>query len=226
MKEILIIVPTRGRNQNHLDLIESWRFTTSGHSDLVFGLDDDDEMNYSRISDVKYEVGERIRLAPTLNKIAKKYHMQYKYIGFLGDDHRFRTKGWEDMFLSYLQKTPLGIVYGNDLLQKEAMATAGIVDSKIIALLDYMVPTNLIHFRFDIFWCDLGKALQTLKYFPNVIIEHMHPAVGKSKMDKGYTEVNNQELYTKDQASYELYLRDQFALDVNTLKTWITKTIS
>ena len=57
-----------------------------------------------------------------------------------------------------------------------------------------MVPPGMIHLYFDNFWLDFGRAMGKITYLPDVIIEHMHPAVGKAVLDAGYQEVNAPEM--------------------------------
>ncbi len=190
MKKILIIVPSRSSNGSRTNNIEelrdSWIKTTTGNSDLLIGLDEDDEHHYPRLESVKYEVNKRLRMVGTLNLLANKYCTEYEYIAFLGDDHRFRTDGWETIFLNDAKEQKYSIFYGNDLLQ----------------------GANI--------WLELGRALSCLKYFPNLIIEHMHPAANKAKTDIQYAEVDS--FTNQDRISFIHYMNTQFNNDVQKLK--------
>jgi hypothetical protein len=214
MKKILIIVPTRNRNIKSKEFAQDF-FINSDISDLLFGLDDDDQQNYERISGVLYDINPRMRLNGTLNFLAKKYSTNYEYISFMGDDHRIRTKNWDSIIYDQIKDINFSIAYGNDLIQKEKLPTAVIMDSKIIQRLSYMSPPSLTHLFLDNFWKDLGIRLQTLKYFPKVIIEHMHYSNGKSDKDSMYEEVNSKEMFKKDRTAYEIYLKNNFENDVS-----------
>lgn len=218
---IAILIPTRGRNQNHLDVIQSWRNTTKGDSILIFGLDDDDEKNYERQPDVIYEVlpKEGKGMGWITNKLAVKYAKNYEYIGFLGDDHRFNNN-WETPFLEYLEQTPYGIVYGNDLTQGNdgsGLPSAAVLDSRIINKLGYMYPPQLKHLMIDVYWKQLGEAKGTLKYFPDVHIEHVHPFVKKAKLDQQYTDLNDLSLLSADNHALMDYNSRQFQIDLDKL---------
>lgn len=222
---ILIIIPTRDRNQKHKEVWESIK-ETSDKVDVIFGLDEDNEKVYERIDHprVKYEVNPRIRMLPTLNLIAEKYMGKYDYIGFMGDDHRPRTNGWDVIFMDKLGK--LGIAYGDDLIQREAMCTAVVMTSNIIKALGYMSIPGLIHLIADIFWKELGEATGILSYIPEVVIEHLHFTVGKSEKDEIYSEVNTGSMYSQDGATYAEYKESgEFGKDiqkVNDLKDEIS----
>jgi len=219
MKKILIIVPSRSSNGSRINNIEelkdSWIKTTTGNSDLLIGLDEDDEHHYPRLESVNYEVNKRLRMVGTLNLLANKYCAEYEYITFLGDDHRFRTDDWENTFLNDAKEQKYSIFYGNDLLQGANIPTAVFISSNIIKKLGFMVPTKLIHMYADNFWLELGRALSCLRYYPNLIIEHMHPAASKAKTDTQYAEVDS---YTnQDRTSFIHYMNTQFQNDVQKL---------
>lgn len=213
--KILIIIPTRDRNQKHKEVFEAIK-NTSSEVDILFGLDEDDESKYERIVDpiVKYEVNPRIRMLPTLNALALKYSEEYKYIGFMGDDHRPRTEGWDKIFIERLGD--LGITYGDDLIQSEKMCTAVVMTANIIKNLGYMSPTGLIHLIADIFWKELGESTSILSYIPEVIIEHLHFTVGKAEKDGIYEEVNAGSMYGHDWQVYnEFKANGGFQNDIN-----------
>ena len=217
-KEILIIVPSRSGNSvrypNVDRFIENWKLNSEGQSDLCIALDDDDDHKYPRRADVIYEVNPRIRMIPTLNQIATKYKDQYKYIAFFGDDHVIQTP-WETTFIEYFtENNGIGIAYGNDLLQGAKLPTAVCLTSNIVDKLGYMVPTNLIHMYADNFWLDLGHSLNIIKYFDDVIFEHIHPDNGKAVRDSQYADAASVAPY--DQQQYQIYLNSiQRTNDIN-----------
>lgn len=218
-----MLIPTRGRNQNHLDLVQSWRETTEGNSVLVFGLDDDDAQNYEQVNDpdIIYEVlpKEGKGMGWITNKLAQKYARDYPYVGFMGDDHRFRNK-WETPFLELLNSTPYGIAYGNDLTrgtEGSGLPSAAVLDAEIINKLGYMFPPGLKHLMIDVYWKQLGNAKGTLLYLPYVHIEHVHPFVEKAAMDEQYQQLNDQALLSEDNNTLGEYNRTQFNLDLEKL---------
>lgn len=220
MKKILIIVPSRSSNgsrtSNIDELRDSWIETTTGNSDLLIGLDDDDEQNYPRLDGVIYDINKRLRMVGTLNLLANKYCQQYEFIVFLGDDHRLRTKGWEDTFLNDAKNQKYSVFYGNDLLQGANIPTAVFISSNIIQTLGFMVPKTLVHMYADNFWLELGKALSCLRYYNNLIIEHMHPAANKAKSDNQYLEVDS--FTNQDRINFIDYMNNNFYNDLLKLR--------
>lgn len=214
MSEMAIIVPTRGRPTNIEDLIVSLKETNTD-SDLWLVLDDDDpeldhylELEDGQLVHTIIVTREGKGMAKPLNKAAvflAESHA-YKYFAFLGDDHRPRTDKWDQFFRTALDRFHAGIVYGNDLIQGEALPTAVAMTANIVDELQGMVPPGLAHLYLDNFWLQLGKDLGSISYLGHVVIEHLHPIAGKAEWDAGYKEVNADEIYTADAKAYHEYI--------------------
>lgn len=205
-KKILVIVPSRsqgnGREKNIDRFIDAWKEHTEGLSDIVIALDPDDEHYYNRRKEAIYFVNKvRERMIPTLNKCANVFAKDYEMVAFFGDDHLIKTNWESEMYQANKECGVNGIFYGNDLLQGEKLATAVCLDSRIITSLGYFAPPMLIHLFADNFWMDLGKDLGTLRYFPHIIFEHLHPHISKTEMDSMYLESNS--FFNQDQKRYE-----------------------
>jgi len=215
MNKILLIVPTRSRPDKSLKFYEAFK-ENSTITDLLYALDDDD-VEYPRIDGVLYEVNPRMGMNGTLNFVAKKYAEEYDYIAFMGDDHRIRTKGWDQKLVDTISDFANGVAYGNDLLQGINLPTAVLIDSNIVRKLGYMSPPKQRHLYLDNFWKELGTRLGTLRYSDDVIIEHMHFTNSKSDSDELYQEVNSSEMYNHDQLAYAEYLSNEFDRDLEEL---------
>lgn len=217
-----MIVPTRGRPNNAIALYNTWVKTARGTADLLFAVDNDDPQlpTYRAAAAVMPEtmlrIAPRRRLVGTLNAAATEWATDYRCLGFMGDDHRPRSEDWDWRFTECLSGGT-GIVYGNDLLQGEAMPTAVAMTSDIVATLGYMVPPQLVHLCVDLVWKDWGTRLGRITYLPDVIIEHMHPAAGKAVMDAGYTDANSAQRVAQDSAAYYEY-RNNGGLDADVAK--------
>lgn len=224
MADLIVIVPSRGRPQNVARLIEAWKLTTATLlASLVVAVDADDPLRpeYERIEMPVFGelvVGPRQRLGGTLNEIARAYTGKCTAIGFMGDDHVPRTTGWELAILGSLQELGAGIVYGNDLLQGEKLPTAAFVTSDIIRTLGWMVPPGLVHLYIDDAWRELGHAMSRLRYMPDVVIEHLHPAASKAAWDDRYAEVNSGAQAAADKAAFDAWTVDRLPKDVAKLR--------
>lgn len=216
MKDLLLIVPSRSR-QERITTFKEHFDKNSTFSDLCLGIDDDQYEMYPKFDNVIYDVNPNMQLGPKLNLIASRYCDDYRYIAFMGDDHLIQTQGWDQKLIDPIRDIQYGMSYGNDLIKGELLPTAIIMDSYIIQKLGYMCPPDQIHLYLDDFWLHLGTTLGTIKYCPDVIIEHMHFTTGKSEIDKTYIESNTPELYHTDEAAYKNYLANQFDNDVKKL---------
>lgn len=220
-----VIVPSRGRPDNITELIDSWESTRT-YAELLVAVDSDDEMleRYEMVLEnapswATIHVAPRKRMAPTLNDRAMESVERYDVIGFMGDDHRPRTHGWDRAFAGGLaQLGGVGVAYGNDLFQGPNLPTAVWMSSCIVETLGYMVPPGMRHLFCDNFWRDLGNGLGRLIYLNHVVIEHMHPQAGKSEWDPGYVEVNSGDVWTADEETYKAYQHYRLQEDIDKIK--------
>ncbi|MFE9855584.1 glycosyltransferase family 2 protein [Streptomyces sp. NPDC005780] len=224
--DLLVIIPTRGRPQAVTALVEAWT-DTGATADLLFAVDTDDpELAGYKAEAAKlkgdgrfrFVYGKRLRLCGTLNQQAVKASKRHRYLAFMGDDHRPRPAAmpWDARIRECLSGGP-GIVYGNDLLQGEVMATAVAMTSDIVDTLGYMAPPALVHLCLDLCWLDWGQGMGRITYLDDMVIEHLHPANGKAELDAGYEEVNSDAMVSADSAAYYDY-RDNGGLEADLAK--------
>ena len=209
----LVILPSRSRPDSVERCINALK-ENSVVSDFCVAIDDDQSDLYPRLDGVIYEVNPRLRMNGTLNLVANKYADKYKTIYFLGDDHLVKTKSWDRYLGEAINIKGYGLAYGNDLLQGKNLATAVMMSTNIIQTLGFMAPPKLIHLFMDNFWMTLGLKINSLYYFDDVIIEHLHPFAGKAEMDAGYIDANSQEVGSADQKEFARYLSEEFEDDL------------
>ncbi|WP_328313101.1 hypothetical protein OG432_24480 [Streptomyces sp. NBC_00442] len=213
--DLLVIIPTRNRPQAIPEIMTAWD-ATGATAGVLFAVDTDDPQlaryeahatAYEADGRLRFVFGERERLVGTLNRQAVKAASAYRFLGFMGDDHRPRTAGWDARIRECLSGGP-GIVYGNDLLQGELMPTAVAMTSDIVTTLGYMAPPQFVHLCVDLVWKDWGVGMQRITYLDDMVIEHLHPAAGKAQLDAGYEECNSSEQVTADATAYYAYKDD------------------
>lgn len=209
MTDLTIFVPTRGRPMAARELQESFDLSCKGNTEVIFIISTNDELFTTyldlkamrRIRKVIIVTPEKRGMASPLNLGFNKWLSDPRQfpsyaVGFMGDDHRPRTLGWDVEYVRALtalsgrsrerSKPGVGMVYGNDLLQGENLPTQIAMTTNIPTTLGRMVPTELSHLYTDTYWLELGKQLGKISYLPEVIVEHMHPGAGKSSIDSGY----------------------------------------
>ena len=218
MKDMVILVPSRGRPQNIEDLLFSLQETKTA-SELIVIVDDDDET-----LDQYIELGCKVMMiakqgkgmARPLNFAANVFKDDYRHFAFIGDDHRPRTEYWDQKLIDALDEVGTGIAYGNDLLQGENLPTAVAMSGDIVMALKGMVPPGFIHLYLDNFWMQLGRDLKSFIYLPDVIIEHLHPIAGKAQWDENYRSVNAEEVYSADAKAFDEYIQSEDYQDLLT----------
>lgn len=222
---MLVIVPSRGRPDNITELIDSWESTRT-YAELLVAVDSDDEMleRYEMVLEnapswATIHVAPRKRMCPTLNDRAMESVERYDILGFMGDDHRPRTHGWDRRFAGAIAQTGgVGVAYGNDLIQGPNLPTAVWMSSCIVETLGYMVPPGLIHLFADDSWKAWGNGIKRLTYVSDVIVEHLHPVAQKSEWDDTYKECNSGAVWGADEATYQEYQRTTLQEDIDKIK--------
>lgn len=209
--KILIICPTRSRNANHTRLANSFLATKPVHSKLLFGLDDDDEQNYTRIRqpEILYHVDKRLRQVGTTNLIASIHAENYGLIGVMGDDSVFKSQDWEKQVLDAHAKGSL-IISPADRRSDALLPAAFFVDTRIVRQLGFVYPPNLQHLCGDDFLLALGKALGHFEFLPDCLIEHLHYLVGKAAFDDVYQQANNGQQLDRDCMEFDRYMEHSF----------------
>lgn len=235
---IAIVVPSRSRPGNIAELLDAWETTAAGgHAELVVAVDDDDphlagylELDWPAVAEwARLHVGPRLRLGGTLNELAPQLARltleltaetggAVAAVGFMGDDHRPRSLAWDRELRLELAFTELAVVYGNDLIQGERLPTAVVLDARIVDRLGYMVPPGAVHLFLDNYWRRLGEELGTLRYRPDIVIEHAHPIAGGAAWDDQYREVNADHVWTADEARFRRWVDEELDDAITTIR--------
>lgn len=219
MTDLVVIVPSRGRPEAARALAQAFADTCTADTFLTFAVDDDDPTleQYKTVGDGVHS-GTLIlpshTMSEALNLAARSAANGAFAVGFMGDDHRPRTHGWDRAYLDALHELGTGIVYGDDQLQGENLPTQIAITADIVRALGYMAPPTLRHMYLDNFWRDLGNATGCLRYLPDVIVEHLHPFAGKAEWTEGHLRVNDQARVSADERAYRAYRQSGFLDDV------------
>ncbi len=222
---LTVFVPTRGRPEVLNQFGTEFEATKRENTKVVFIVDEDDPLlpRYFARNLLNLEIFVAPPSARGMNAAMnygfREYARQNKLgfaIGFMGDDHRPRTVGWDTKYLTELALLRTGFVYGDDMFQGERLPTEVAFTTDIGMALSYMAPPSLLHLNIDNFWLHMGQAIQRITYLPDVIVEHMHPLAGKAIYDKNYRAVNSNMVAHKDAIAYDEYHKSgQFAEDVS-----------
>lgn len=229
MRDLAVLIPTRGRPDNVRRVVGAWDFTNAwDHADMVLVIDQDDpEIGGYRAleSDLRhpdtdepliklYEVPVWVPMVEKLNAAAVALAPGWFALGFAGDDHLPQTIGWAKTYLDQLHELGSGMVYGDDGYQGANLSTEWAVTADAVRALDRMVPAPVEHMYCDNSMMDLYGGAGALRHLPWVRIEHMHPIAGKAKTDAQYQRVNHRDQFRKDRLVYEGWKRSGLAADV------------
>jgi hypothetical protein len=220
MRDLLIIVPTRGRPTSMARLVHALRATSQAATDLVFASDDDDEASAHAAAalGIYCVTGPRNHLVGWTNVVARHCTGRYRALASLGDDHVPCTPGWDRLLLEAIDAMGgTGFAYGNDLLQGAALPTAVAVSSNIVSALGWMCEPSMRHYCIDNVWKDLGEGAGCLAYRPEVIIEHVHPLAGKADPDATHLQSTARD--AEDFAAYRHWKLWRMTADIATLQT-------
>lgn len=230
--DLTIYIPTRGRPEKIYGYETNFYLKTELNTRCVFILSEDDP-KLNEYLKLPYIGDKPIVVRPEKRGFVNPLNLGYKIdsarnasfaVGFMGDDHIARSEGWDKSFVDELVNLKSGFVYGDDGFQHEAIPTHIAMTSDIPQTLGYMTYPMLWHLFADNFWLDLGRSLGKITYLPEVFIEHMHPAAGKTNSDPGYEFSGAYSLHTHDEATYTRYLVDQLPIDNDKLTSMMKRT--
>lgn len=226
MTDMVVLVPTRSRPDSVGPIIEAWNQTGAfGVADLCFIVDQDD-MHHSRYMQeaakaVQVQVAvmpEWQPMVPKLNRVANLAAKDYQVVAFMGDDHLPRTQLWAHQLLQVGMTKRPSIAYGQDGYHNEKLPTWWSMSSDVITRLGRMVPAPVQHLYCDNAVKELGKRADCLVYLEEVLIEHMHPLVGKGEWDAQYRRVNRDQQYDRDGAAFRAWLDTGLEADATLLR--------
>lgn len=234
MRDLAVLIPTRGRPDNVRKVVLAWDFTNAwDHADMVLIIDQDDpEISGYRAleSDLRnpdtdepliklYEVPVWVPMVEKLNAAAVALAPGWFALAFAGDDHLPQTIGWAARYLTVLHELGSGMVYGDDGYHGAKLSTEWAVTSDVVRKLGRMVPAPVDHLYCDNAMMDLFGMAGALRHLPEVRIEHFNPyAGGKAPMDEQYKRVNGTAQYKRDRAAYEGWKRSGRADDVAAIR--------
>lgn len=221
---VLAVGPSRGRPKQAAEVVESFHDTAlDPGSRLLFLVDADDPTlpDYPRgYVEVVEPTG---CMGGALAQLSQEMVGGATSIGMIGDDNRFRTPGWDVILDGWLSSTP-GIAYPDDGFQHERLPTNWWLSRPIFDEFGLAHP-YLRHLYMDNYWQAMGEGARCLRYFPEVLIEHLHPLAGKGVDDPGYHRGGGMGVespnITHDRGFFEWWSNHQRGFDVRELRRLI-----
>jgi hypothetical protein len=225
--KIAIVLPVRdgglGRHKRLVRCLASYQEMTEGLSDIHLLHDEDECDTYHPIAEqypqiINYCIPTGISLMEKINVHALDIASKYKYVGFIGDDIVFKTR-FESYFVQELSSFDYGMVYGNDLVWDGKLATHPFVTSNAITAVGFFGCPAVEHNYFDNYWQTVFSSLEKVVYFPNIVMEHMHPVVRKEVTDEMSDEINSK--LETDRIKFERYMNTNLTEDLNKIRAFV-----
>jgi hypothetical protein len=224
---IAVLCPSRGNPKALNEALASFHETVmDAETRFIAVLDENDptlaEYIVATLWDyIQVPESESGNMNLALNYAAIQTVEKYDIVGFIGDDHRFRTKGWDRIVKKVLSDAGGGFLYGNDLYMGDYLPTQVFISSPIIRALGWMGLPGARHLYLDNTWKYLGENTDSLYYLPDIVIEHMHPVAGKGEWDENHKRVNTDEMYAHDRGVYNEWVKSFAPTDVEKVRAAI-----
>lgn len=193
MKDLALLVPSRGRPASIARLWDALTATCQGDTTLIVGLDDDDPalLDYPDLDvrpGLNYEYvqrGDLHGIVAWYNALAIRRADKYRFLGALADDNLPQTPGWDVAIMEALERTPFA--FGNDQSPRPPgeFCTHIFCRSEVVKALGYLAVPSFRHMYCDAIWMEWGKAVG-ITCLHQVNLEHLHYSTGKSPMDATY----------------------------------------
>jgi hypothetical protein len=219
VRDLLVLLPVRGRPANLARFREAFAATATRGTDLLVIMDADDDSYNGQLgpgSDVTAMICDRMPTGPKVNAAAAKHAGSYSALMFMGDDNVPVTPGWDALLLEACAHS--GMAFANDLSGHAGLLPcSAMMTSDIVQALGWMALPSVSHFFMDNVWLELGQRAGCLTYLPGVVIDHRHPVWGKAASDELYDTARP--LYWEhDEAAFSAWKAGQMAADVETVK--------
>ena len=197
MTNFSILLPTRGRPSLLERLFESILRTAHDPSsiEIILYIDADDLLSHGiEVQDLRV-----IKLIKppgrSMGQIFKECYEAStgRYIMLMNDDAVFQTKDWDLKVIDVFSKFQdyVAFAYCNDLDQGEKVPTFPILSRRVCELMGGVCPTGYLNLHIESHIIDIFNQLKKyghdrIVYLSDVIIEHLHYAIGKSGHDETY----------------------------------------
>jgi hypothetical protein len=219
---LLVMVPTRGRRAQCERLLQSYQDTvTLAGTEMVFISDGDDQDTYEGMGwepATHAVIGPRLPFSGKLNSVAAVAAGGYDVLMWVGNDHVFRTPGWDGIMLAALHDMGgSGWVYPDDRRRAD-VPEIWMCSSDVVRALGWFANPSCSHYYTDNSVAELGRRAGLIRYCPQAVIEHLHYSVCKdTEYDALYKEAE-ETWGQSDLAAFRQWMTDTMPYEVARLR--------
>lgn len=213
---VLTICPTMGRPVRAYQMARSFHATKRGDTDLIFYVDSSDPHlggYFDKLPEEEIRIVDGLTTTQIYNKAILDFQ-NYDAYHMTNDDFIYHTEGWDVMMTDLLKAKGPGLVYGNDLVQRQNLCTAPMVSAQIVRALGWLQLPTLTHLCGDLVWMEIGRRTKRIWYLPDVEIEHRHYHQHKELMDETYKITNDPKMYDRDRTAFKAYVNGDIKEDI------------
>jgi hypothetical protein len=184
VRDLAILVPSRGRPSSVARLVKACADTCGLDYQLCWAFDDDDpaagdSFTATGVHDLSYIwYGKRRGLAAWTNIMWHALEGEFALFASIGDDHEPITRGWDTQMAKVLEDRGGGFAYCDNGHPDPNWPEMCVISAPILSALGWMAEPAMLHYCIDVVWRDLGEAADCLYYLPDVVLEHHHWAFG------------------------------------------------
>lgn len=187
---ISILCPSRGRPAALREMYASALQFADGPIELVYRLDvgDPSARQYAPPRPSTKITGRRIVMSALWNDCWAAASGDIAM--HCGDDIRFRTQSWDTAVVEAFEQIPdrIAFVHGRDGYQDNGLGTHGFLHRRWVETVGYFVPPLFSSDYNDLWLHEVAEAIGRRVFLPDVLTEHMHPAIGKGEWDRTHRE--------------------------------------
>ena len=169
---IALFCPSRGRPKDAAALLESFTATKAlPTTELFFCVDTDDPdlLEYSGVIAPSAPTGD-----PTGPLNVHALAARTEVVGFIGDDSRLETPGWDVQVERALERP--GFCWAMDGTSERPWPSTVFVSREIVKALGWLALPDLRRGFFDVVWVHLAQETGTARPLPDVLIRHDNSA--------------------------------------------------
>lgn len=208
-KDIIAICPSRERYGKLRRMVASFKETVGTKAGLVVVVDFNDPQLNDYLEFLRKEAAYTIlpqgNTTTIFNRVFKEAFPKAAMYHMTNDDTIYRTKDFDEIVWEKEKEVEFGVFYGNDGIHNEKLCTFPFISGCIVQSLGWLQMPKLWFLYSDCIWHMIGEELNSLYYFPNIVIEHDHHLRTSGVVDKTAQTTNAHDVYTHDLIEYTLW---------------------